>query len=392
MQEELKKLDYKLTFNQELQNKGGIHMEDLMLKSLEQASEAERDNETFVLKYLKEKTEKNEFIVFSEETDFRFASPRLQNDKNFCLKVLEILPNSLKHMSEELRNDKEIIFSYFKGEEGILYPINEQLAYMGKKLKEDREFVKEICRDDGSRLCFANKKFLNDREMVELAIQTKPRVILKTTPEFREKNKDLVKKSLEKNGKILEDLPLKGFRDNPEFILPAVKNTGDALKFAFLESEYNPAVYSEILKEAIENPSNKLNPALSFIPEEYQSYELVEKAIEMNSFSIAFAREDLANHPTLANRVIEKNIEDLSRCGIKFQEEKIQENPEKYLYHAKIPVQVGFLEKEGNLKYKSFAVRDAQLIVERNLKIRGKVKRNPFIQKANNDRDKGLGR
>ena len=173
MQEELKKLDYKVIFNQELQNKGGIPMEDLMLKSLEQASEAERDNETFVLEYLKEKRKKDEFIVYSEETDFRFASPRLQNDKKFCLKVLEILPNSLKHMSEDLRNDKEIIFSYFKGEEGILYPVNKQLTYMGEKLKEDKEFVKEICRDDGSRLCFADKKFLNDREMVELAIQTR---------------------------------------------------------------------------------------------------------------------------------------------------------------------------------------------------------------------------
>lgn len=392
MQEELKKLDYKVIFNKELQNKGGIHMEDLMLKSLEQASEAERDNETFVLEYLKEKRKKDEFIVYSEETDFRFASPRLQNDKKFCLKVLEILPNSLKHMSEDLRNDKEIIFSYFKGEEYILYPVNKQLTYMGEKLKEDKEFVKEICRDDGSRLCFADKKFLNDREMVELAIQTKARVILKTTLEFREENKDLVKKSLEKDGEILGGLPIKGFRDNPEFILPAVKNTSDALKFAFLREEYNPEIYLEIFKEAMENPSNKLNPALSFLPEEYQTYELVEKAIEMNSFSIAFAREDLANHPILANKVIEKNIKNLSYCGIKFQEEKIQENPEKYLYHAKIPVQVDFLEKEGNLKYKSFAVRDAQLIVERNLKIRGKVKRNPFIQKANNDRDKGLGR
>lgn len=392
MQEELKKLDYKVIFNKELQNKGGIHMEDLMLKSLEQASEAERDNETFVLEYLKEKRKKDEFIVYSEETDFRFASPRLQNDKKFCLKVLEILPNSLKHMSEDLRNDKEIIFSYFKGEEYILYPVNKQLTYMGEKLKEDKEFVKEICRDDGSRLCFADKKFLNDREMVELAIQTKARVILKTTLEFREENKDLVKKSLEKDGEILGGLPIKGFRDNPEFILPAVKNTSDALKFAFLREEYNPEIYLEIFKEAMENPSNKLNPALSFLPEEYQTYELVEKAIEMNSFSIAFAREDLANHPILANKVIEKNIKNLSYCGIKFQEEKIQENPEKYLYHAKIPVQVDFLEKEGNLKYKLFAVRDAQLIVERNLKIRGKVKRNPFIQKANNDRDKGLGR
>ncbi|MBR8733430.1 hypothetical protein IX329_001004 [Fusobacterium necrophorum] len=58
LQEELKKLDYKLTFNQELQNKGRIHMEDLMLKSLEQASEAERDNETIAIEKIERKIPK----------------------------------------------------------------------------------------------------------------------------------------------------------------------------------------------------------------------------------------------------------------------------------------------------------------------------------------------
>ncbi|EFS20893.1 hypothetical protein FSBG_00390 [Fusobacterium gonidiaformans 3-1-5R] len=332
---------------------------------LKNATLEEKNDKNFILNILQ-----NQKFEEYNENSFQYVSEALKNDKEFCLEVLKIQPNSFRFMSENLRNDKDVVIASLDKKAKFKHLDEEHLKYLGETLKNDKNFIKKLIEEKGSRLIYAKDTFRNNREFVSIAIKTFPRIIIGCNSEFLKENKDLVLKSLSKDGEILNSLPLVGFRDNPEMILTAAKNNAKALDKAFLNPEMKDL--NKILEAAVESPSNALNTALKFIPLAMQTSNIVKKAIQSNPCAIAFSREDLVDYKQLADFAINQKIEVLSGCSEKYQKEKILSNPKKYLSYARTNIQKDMLI--NHKEFLEYASQDVKIAFEQYLK-------NPFLEK-----------
>lgn len=143
------------------------------------------------------------------QSAFKYASPSLQNDKEFVLKVVKLQPNALEFVSEDLKNDPEVVTlavnSTYEngmtiGKPALAFASKElqndrkivldavrnptiyflkyySLEYASTALQSDREIVLAAVRNHGHAIEFASKEFHNDKEIVSEAVMNSYRAI-----------------------------------------------------------------------------------------------------------------------------------------------------------------------------------------------------------------------
>ncbi len=122
----------------------------------------------------------------------------LANNKTFMLQAVKQNGSALKFASEELRNDREFILEAVK-QNGYA------LECASKELQNDSEIVLEAVKQNSYALQFASKELRNDREFIIEAVKQK--------------------------GDALEHAS-KELRNDSEIVLEAVKQHGYALNYA----------------------------------------------------------------------------------------------------------------------------------------------------------------
>ena len=149
---------------------------------------------------------------------FEYAHKSLRFDPNFVLSLLKqgVSPRILKFVSEEIRDDKNIILA------AIEVNANYALANASERLKDNYYIVFEAVTRDGASYIHASERLKDDRSIVLIAVRT--------------------------CGNLLCD-EAKKFSNNLEIVLTALKNKqfgdikiGDELKdhpeiIKFLEEE-----------------------------------------------------------------------------------------------------------------------------------------------------------
>jgi hypothetical protein len=151
---------------------------------LKYASESLKDNKEFVLtacnslfgsslEFVSERLRDDVDVVLShlnieDNSNFKFASERLRSDKKFVLRALQNLHfngNVLKHVSSELKGDKDVVFAAISKNHG-----GEELEFASNLLRANKEIVLIALKDFGWALEFVNDDLKNDKEVVFTAL------------------------------------------------------------------------------------------------------------------------------------------------------------------------------------------------------------------------------
>jgi len=120
-------------------------------RALEHAAEKLRNNKTFMFEHIK----KNNFLArylgseLSEDKDYGLMlmrklgtdilghlSETLLDNREFLFSAISLDKHALKHASEKLRNDREVVLASMRW--------GDTEAYIGKKLRNDPSFVKHV--------------------------------------------------------------------------------------------------------------------------------------------------------------------------------------------------------------------------------------------------------
>ena len=134
--------------------------------------------------------------------------------------------NGLKHASEELKSDKELVL--------VLVKLNgDALLYASEELKNDKEVVLETVKRDGAALGYASEELLNDKEVVLEAVKQDWWALLYASEELQN-DKEVMLEAVKQNGRALYHAS-EELKNDKEVVLEAVKQNGSALCFASQE-------------------------------------------------------------------------------------------------------------------------------------------------------------
>jgi len=131
--------------------------------ALEYASEELRNNKEVVLE-----------AVRQNGLALEYASEELRNDKEVVLEAVRKNGLALKYASEELRNDKELVKEGLKIIDELIMSNQspkEFLEILGPNLKKDKSLIIEIIKKDGAILEHVSEELRNDLDIVNLAIK-----------------------------------------------------------------------------------------------------------------------------------------------------------------------------------------------------------------------------
>lgn len=282
---------------------------------------------------------------------------RLLRNRNFILKVFSVYPlsfsfavrNALKFILKTFKNDKEVMLTIINSNADLLfwckdlipYSIRDNYDYMlaavkkydlsikytSKKLLDNENFILEALKINGFLMAIdpVNTKYKDNKDMVLLSLENNRNVVgtFECISDRLKEDKDVIKKALSKDGRILNDIDdfskcdkeliLTGvsnygtalkyvpviFKNNREVVMAAVKERGCALKYA----SYMLKDDEEIVLTAVKSVKQK---GKSF-PLRYASdrlkdnVEIVKAAIEHNPKSIKYASERIRNNLSLLN-------------------------------------------------------------------------------------------
>lgn len=237
---DFKKLDEKFKDNKELVIKFIESNPNLVGKNIiKNASDRLKDDEDVV-----------SLAVINHATGFQYASNRLKNDKNFVKETIKkidsylknkykdvqnldpefikytenlIILNILKNVSEELKNDKEILLSAIS-----ITP--EAIKEAGKELKNNRDFILEAIKIDSFVLYYVSSKFQNDKELVLEAVKQKSYVLVTASNKLKN-DKEVVLEAVKQNGYALS-YASEELKNDREVVMEAIKNDSGAIDYA----------------------------------------------------------------------------------------------------------------------------------------------------------------
>jgi len=207
-----------------------------------------RDNEDIVLLAIKEGN------YDDGQFPLDYSSDRLQNDKSFNFKLVNLHRVSIGDIKPILREERDIVFSAVKNNANDLYYINDNH-------KDDKDIILEALKQNGYYLSHASDRLKNDKETVMFAINNNP-VALEYTGLTLRNNKEVVMAAVKQKGEILNFASI-NLKADKEVVLTAVQNYGMALLFANKEFRND----KEIVLEAVNQNSSSLQYASNEIQE-----------------------------------------------------------------------------------------------------------------------------
>ena len=198
-----------------------------------------------------------------------FFASEIINDKELLMKAVSFDSYNLRFANEELRNDKEFGLIAAKNND-VINPFSSSFEYVGDKLKNDDEFIREAIRiNPGAVLPYIkDSKVANDKEFI-LKVFDDYHYIFEYLSDKLKNDKDVVLKAIEFNPETFKDAG-KTMKNDKEVVLRAIRKDPMLLEY---------------VSDDLKNDKNIVLEAVSRNPNSYEfaSEELrndIEIAIE----------------------------------------------------------------------------------------------------------------
>lgn len=191
---------------------------DIDTFSFSMASDALKDNENFILEYMK-------FANTLDPSWLLFISDRLKKDKAFSLEIIKYHSNTLEFLSDEMKDDEMVVLAAVSK-----HPSS--LEYASNRLKNSKSFilklVKENERYSHGPLSYASRELRSDKEFVLKCLHSNKDdtfMLHKITDALKD-DEDFIKQAIEISGYSL-CYASKRLQRNRDLIFKAIKQTKD---------------------------------------------------------------------------------------------------------------------------------------------------------------------
>ena len=228
-----------------------------------------------ILKYASDriKSDREVLLNISEnncgEKFFNYINEELQNDRDFCLQIIQKSPLSFYSLKEEFKNDRDFCLQAVK-QNGYV------LKYMNDEYKNDREIVLEAVKTCKTTLQYVNNELKNDKEIVLEAIKnnyinyiflnSKPierRLRHKQTELNLSNDRELAMESMKQNINTFNYLPNE-LKYNEEFISEYISELDNPIKLVLDKDINKDEVFKQILFKEILNHLEKTDFSENF--------------------------------------------------------------------------------------------------------------------------------
>jgi hypothetical protein len=98
------------------------------------------------------------------------VNPKFLSDKEIVLHAVKVHGISIRHASEQLKHDEEVISAALKND-------IEAFEYISAKRRNEVDFCEKYIKFDGRFLCYTGDKVRSNKKMVELAMSTYKKAI-----------------------------------------------------------------------------------------------------------------------------------------------------------------------------------------------------------------------
>lgn len=147
------------------------------------------------------------------------------NDKEFMLALLAYNGTYLKHASEELKADKEIVMAALKSGNSLPY------EHVSDALKTDRDFLLEMVSLDAYCLEFFSEELKQDEQIVLAAAKNSGNAALEFGAEKFKKNINILTEVVKNSNNALSFLA-ENEKNDKNLVMTAVRNNGENLEYA----------------------------------------------------------------------------------------------------------------------------------------------------------------
>jgi len=302
----------------------------------------------------------------------KFASEDLKDNRELVLTAISDDPSAWEHASERLRDDDEL----------VRYAATKTwyaLEHASDRLKNDWETVHHAVTEMGSALKFASDRLKNDREIVKTAVEnSRDGQAFEYASDQLKNDRELVHLAISFSGRLLA-YASEHLRQDLEIVKLALSSCGDSLKYAAENFKADRELvmlavknvgYSleyaskelkddkEIVLEAVKNMGRSIKFASERLRDDKEIVMLTAQDAE--SYYIEFASERLRNDEDVIMTAFEAN-----KTSLEFANERFRDD--RYLALQAVE------DWGGNLKCVSESLKDDEDIVRRAVRTRGEA-------------------
>lgn len=164
-----------------------------------------------------------------------FVPPKLSNDSTFMKRAMKRNPDALAYISDELRDDVEVVLEAVT-QKGVM------LQYASERLRSNTRLVKAACKHTGGALKFGGLSCRKSRDIVIEAVR-QDGTALKHADSLMQSNKGVCVAACKQNGRALQ-YASKLLKADKEVVMLAVENEpqGKALRHAATNLKVDPDV------------------------------------------------------------------------------------------------------------------------------------------------------
>jgi hypothetical protein len=131
-------------------------------------------------------------------SDIQYASKKIRDDYDVAMKACKVYCGAFRHLSDRLRDDKDILLSAING--SAKYAYQTLVEYASDRLKNDKEIIKKSVAINVLNLFYASEPIKNDIPCIIELMDINPSVIECACTELRgkvfTKLKDQIKDAL----------------------------------------------------------------------------------------------------------------------------------------------------------------------------------------------------
>jgi hypothetical protein len=244
--------------------------------SFSMASDALRDNESFILEYIK----------FASSLYFSwllFISNRLKNDRAFSLEIIKNDSNALEFLSEEIRDDETVVLDAVSR-----HPYS--LHYASDRLRDSRSFilkvVKENERHSPGPFRYASRDIRGDKEFVlECLHYTEDWFMLHNITDALKDDENFIKQAIAISGYSLR-FASKRLQRKKELVFEAIKQSRDLY---VVDNNKNLSDDKEVVVFALQHGTKLVHASKRLRDDD----DVVKIALEHNGTNFVYASSRL---------------------------------------------------------------------------------------------------
>lgn len=220
----------------------------------------------------------------------------------------------LKALSKYIKSDKstdpEVHKIIAKLEKGVINSINE----IKEKYRFHPEIVVKALEIDGYNLSRLSDEHRNNKELVKTAVKSNRRAFEYASDKLK-LDKNFIAEVLELDGRVIEFISQE-LRDIKELAIISVSNRASAIKFLNEKLKND----SEIIQNALDKGLHNDARVLKFLPSKFQdSKDIVLKILELNGFDLEYASNRLKNDKDCIKVACKNNAYSLNYCNEKIK-------------------------------------------------------------------------